>query len=455
MSQPFIEETYPVSRLCGDIHDLLIEGLPEVWVSGEVQRLSESRAGHVYMELVEKGDNDQIIGKLDAVIWRSTLRRIRPRLASAGQELSDGQEIRCRSRVDFYPAGGRLQLVISEIDPTFTLGRLELARRETLEALRMAGLIEANKSLELPPLVLDLALVTSAESAAYHDFLSTLTESGYGFRVHFIHASVQGAAAEREVVTALRAAAALPVDVVALVRGGGARSDLAVFDTRGVAEAVARCAKPVITGLGHQIDQSVADQVAHLSLSTPTQAAELLVERARGCEHRLDRLATDLRHYALAHLRRVREWLGRSEKGLDLVTLRLAARSQGLEHLAASLSRAAGVVLERQRRARHALGARLVEAAPRLLRRRARRPREIGPRIEQAGMRRLASASNRLEAYSRLRQTLSPERTLRRGFSITLNEQGQVLRRAASVAPGTRITSRLAEGEIASRVEER
>ena len=107
MSQPFIEETYPVSRLCGDIHDLLSEALPEIWVSGEVQRLSESRAGHVYMELVEKGENEQIIGKLDAVIWRSALRRIRPVLASTGQELADGQEIRCRSRVDFYPAGGR------------------------------------------------------------------------------------------------------------------------------------------------------------------------------------------------------------------------------------------------------------------------------------------------------------------------------------------------------------
>ncbi len=455
MSQPLIEETYPVSRLCGDIHDLLIEALPEVWVSGEVQRLSESRAGHVYMELVEKGDKDQIIGKLDAVIWRSALRRIRPELSRAGQALAEGQEIRCRSRVDFYPAGGRLQLVISEIDPAFTLGRLELARRETLEALRLAGLIETNRSLELPPLVLDLALVTSADSAAYHDFLSTLRESGYGFRVHFIHASVQGVAAERELVTALRAAAAMPVDCVALVRGGGARSDLAVFDTGGVAEAVARCGKPVIAGLGHQIDQSVVDQVAYLSLKTPTKAAEFLVERAQGCERRLDRLITDLRHHALGHLRQGREWLGRSEKGLDLVALRLGARRQRLEYLTTRLARAAGVILERQVRSRLVMGARLVEAAPRLLSHRSRLPREVAPRIVRAAGRRLATASDRLQGYARWRETLSPERTLRRGFSVTMDEHGQVIRRAAEVTPGTRITSRLADGELVSRVEER
>jgi exodeoxyribonuclease VII large subunit len=455
LNQPFIEETYAVSRLCADIHDLLAEALPEVWVSGELQRYSESRAGHAYMELVEKGDDDQIVGKLSAVIWRGDMRRIRPSLARAGQALADGQEIRCRGRVDFYPAGGRLQLMISEVDPTFTLGRLELARRETLEALRQAGLLEANKSLELPSPPLDLALITSADSAAFHDFMSTLQESGYGFRVHFIHASVQGAAAEREVVSALKAAAALPVDCIALVRGGGARSDLAVFDARAVAETVARCSRPVLAGLGHQIDQSVVDQVAHTSLKTPTKAAESLVERVRTCEADLDRIATDLRHHSLGHLRRVREWLGRSERGFEMVALRLVSRRQRLEHLTQSLVRAAGVVLDRQARSRQALGLRLAEAAPRLLSRSARQPHEVGPRIARAAQRRLATATERLEGYARVRHTLSPERTLQRGFSITLDEQGQVLRSAAGAAAGTRITSRLADGELISRVEER
>ena len=138
-----------------------------------------------------------------------------------------------------------------------------------------------------------------------------------------------------------------------------------------------------------------------------------------------------------------------------MVALRLVARRQRLEHLTKSLVRAAGVVLERQTRTRRSLGGRLAEAAPRLLSRRARQPREVGPRIARAASRRLASAADRLKGYARLSETLSPERTLRRGFSITLDDQGQVLRRAAAAAPGTRITSRLADGELVSRVEEK
>jgi len=448
-------ETYSVSRLCGEIREFVSTAFPEVWVSGELQRLHPSRAGHQYFELVEKGEDDEIVGKLDAVIWRSDNRRIQSELASSGQELADGQEIRCRGRIDFFERGGRLQLIVSEVDPSFTLGRLELRRRETLEALQKGGLFELNQQLALAPLALDVALVTSENSAAYHDFLSTLEESDYGFRVVFLHASVQGASAERELVSALSAAARLDVDCIALVRGGGAKSDLAVFDSRAVAEAVARAERPVLAGLGHQIDQSVTDLVAHRSLKTPTKAAEFLVERVVLAEQKLNSTALSLRHHGLGHLRRGRQLLGRAERGLELVGVRLAVRRQRVEHLAAMIGRAGQATVARRERESRAVAWRLAAAAPRLLARRALQPDGLAVRLGPAAEKRLAAARAGLEAYRRLCDGLAPAGTLRRGFSITRDAAGRAIRSAAEVSPGAHITTTLADGELSSRVEKR
>ena len=451
---PYREETYSVSELCGEIRELVAGTFPEVWVSGEIQRLKSSRAGHLYFELIEKGTDDDIVGKLDVAVWRTYNRQVQARLGRAGAVLAEGQEIRCLGRVDFYERGGRLQLIVSDIDPAFTLGRLELRRRETIEALRRAGLTELNKGLALPRVPLDVALVTSHESAAYHDFLSTLTESPYGFRVTFIHASVQGAPAEGELASALRLAAELPVDSIALVRGGGSRADLAVFDSRGVAEAVARAERPVLAGLGHETDQSVVDLVAHAGLKTPTKVAEFLVERVAGSETRLDRIGVDLRHHALGHLRGARELLGRAEGSIERVRLRLSSARKRWEYLGQGLRRASSASLSRSRREQQAILDRLAAAAPRLVDRRGALPQQISARLLPAARRRLVAGQARIEAYERLCAGLAPSRVLRRGFSITRDDTGRVVRQAAELRKGARIKTQLADGEVASRVEE-
>ncbi|HEY0782049.1 MAG TPA: exodeoxyribonuclease VII large subunit, partial [Thermoanaerobaculia bacterium] len=281
MTLPLFEPTYSVSQLCGEVRDFLAEAFPAVWVVGEAQRVRPSQRGHLYFELVEKGERDEIVGKLEAVIWKMDFQKVRRLLAASGQELQDGLQIRVRGSLDFYAPAGRLQLCVREVDPAFGLGLLERRRRETLAALTAAGLLERNRALPLPDLPLRIALITSHGSAAYHDFLSGLRDSGYGFRVLFVHASVQGKEAERDVVSALAALAgrAATIDLAVLIRGGGARSDLAVFDSRAIAEAIARAPFPVLTGLGHEIDTSIADLVAHTAVKTPTKAAELLVER--------------------------------------------------------------------------------------------------------------------------------------------------------------------------------
>jgi exodeoxyribonuclease VII large subunit len=431
----------------------LNEAFPAVWVVGEAQRVRPSARGHLYFELVEKGDRDEIVGKLDAVIWKGDLLRVQRMLSGSGQKISEGMQIRCRASIDFYGPGGRLQLCVREVDPTFTLGMLELRRRETLAALAAAGLLERNRSLPLADLPLTIALITSHGSAAYHDFLSGLAESGYGFRVVLMHAAVQGREAEREIVSALASLAGLPVDCAVLIRGGGSRSDLAVFDSRAIAEAIARAPFPVLAGLGHEIDVSIADQVAHQSFKTPTKVAEFLVERIARQEQRLDDLRRNLVREALEPLRAGREALGRAERGVELARMRLAAAGQRIDELARALTRLGRSALRQAGRRRDGLRVRLTELAPRRVQDMDRERRRLGERVVAGARADLRESRATLQGMERLCVQLAPERTLERGFSITRDPAGAILRHPDQVQAGDRITTRVSGGTLDSRVE--
>ncbi len=451
---PLLEPTYSVSQLCGEVRDFLGEAFPSVWVVGEAQRVRPSARGHVYFELVEKGERDEIVGKLDAVIWKTDYAKIQRLLAASEQRLTDGVQVRCRASLDFYAPSGRLQLCVREVDPAFTLGLLERRRRETLAALTAAGLLERNRGLALADLPLSIALITSHGSAAYHDFLSGLAESGYGFRVLFVHAAMQGREAEREVVFALRALAGVGVDCAVLIRGGGARTDLAAFDSRAIAEAIARAPFPVLTGLGHEIDQAIADLAAHTSFKTPTKVAEFLVERVARADQELEDLRRGLLREALEPLRAAREALGRAERGVSLARMRLAAAGARIDEHARALARLGRSVLRAEGRRQADLAGRLAELAPRRLAACARDRVHLGERVAAAARGRVREAAATLQGLERLSLQLSPERTLERGFSLTRDAAGRIVRQPEQVRPGDLIATRVAGGGFKSRVEE-
>ncbi len=451
----FAEPTWRVSQLGEEIKLFLNEAFPRVWVVGEVQRRRSSPRGHVYFELVEKGQGDQILGRIDAVLWRSAAQRVGRELAEAGLELAAGAEIRCRGRVDFWPPSGRIQFSVDAIDPVFSLGQLERRRRQTLQELARAGLLERNGSLPLPVVPLRIGLVTSEGSAAYHDFVKSLEASPYRFEVRLEHAAVQGPTAEREVSSALERLASSAVEVSVVVRGGGSRSDLAAFDSRRIAEAIATHPVPVLCGLGHEIDRSVADQVAHTAVKTPTGAAEFLIRRAeladealRDIERRLVRRA----HQALTVSQR------RVERGahrLVAAAQRLRRRADRLAEVGRLLGRLANQRIVGEQRRWRDLRAQLVREAPR----RTHQAHEQGDRLLRGIAKhtrwQLQQADREVEAVARLCRQLGPERTLARGFSITRTEAGAVLYDAGDVSPGDRVDTQLASGSLQSRVESR
>ena len=454
MTLSFQDETYTVAALCQEVCDLLQQVYPEIWVAGEVNRVREHRSGHFYFELIEKGDDDQIVGKVEAVCWRNDYRRVRQTLSASGQKITEGQEIRCRGQLDFYAPFGRLQFVVREVDPVFTLGLLARRRQETLAVLAKAGLLDRNSALSLAEVPLRVGLVTSHESAAYHDFLSSLRESRYAFQVFFVHAAVQGREAEREIVSALDWLQGREIDCLALIRGGGSRSDLAVFDSRRVAEAIAHFPAPVLTGLGHEMDQAIADLTAHSAFKTPTKVAEFLVEKVASAERSVADLRRSLGHRAIEMLRQSRQLLGRSERGLAIARHRLTRSGSELDSLSQRFPRAVATLLESHRRRLRELPRRLASASPLPIERSRQQPTRLAEKIAAGSRLRLRELTTKLSGWERLCIQLAPERTLERGFSITRDGKGRVLVDPGGLAAGDKVISQLAGGQLTSRVEE-
>ncbi|MEO8503052.1 MAG: exodeoxyribonuclease VII large subunit [Acidobacteriota bacterium] len=455
MTLPLFPETYSVSALAGEVRALLREAYDGVWVTGEIHALKIHRSGHVYLDLVEKdAAGDTILAKLDAVLWARDHERVRRLLTQHGQRLAEGLTIRCRCNVDFYPPHGKLQVQIRDIDPVFTLGALEMRRRETMAALVAAGLLDRNRALPLVDLPLRVALITSEGSAAYHDFLSTLSESGYGFQLLFFHAAVQGPQAEREVAAALAAVGRFAVDCVVMVRGGGARSDLAAFDSRAIAEAVAMTGVPVITGLGHEIDESIADRVAHTMQRTPTKAAEFLIGLVAEAEDRYQRVRSSLMREAEEPLLTARRRMERATQGLRLAVTRLARQGDRVRELGRGLAALSRRRLGEAARRREETRIRLGLAAPRMIQRQDEAAERPLRRLADLAGARLGKAAIVLAGLERLASSLDPQRTLHRGYSITRTSTGRLLRQPGEVRAGELLRTQIERGVVTSRVEE-
>ena len=472
--------TYTVSQFAWEVKGVLGDTWPAVWIAGEVQRLRPAARGQLYFELIEKGRGDRVQAKLDCVVWGDDRHRIETVMREAGVELEEGAVLRCAGRPDLWPGGGRFQFVVADIDPLFSLGALERRRRETLRALEAAGLLERNKRLPLASAPLDIGLVTSEGSAAYHDFLDTLGSSGFGFRVCLVHAAVQGASAEAEIGRAFELLGSFVrggnrLDAIALIRGGGSRSDLATFDSRRVARAVAESPLPVICGVGHQIDVSISDLVAHTTCKTPTEAAEFLASRVRDASRGMEDIARRL-------AREAREVLREAENRVSQAPRRLVSPSRALlrtraadcramrRELARSAERSLSAATQSVGGAGRTLGRRaestLLRAAERLRSASMRLPlpsrrilaearkleEDRRQRLLRGAPRALRRATEQLVAHERLCAQLSPERTLARGFSVTRRGDGGLVRSTGDAGPGAELRTRVADGSIRSIV---
>lgn len=450
------EPTFSVTELADAIGNALRASFrDEVWVRGEIRDLSRAQSGHVYFTLTEPGGSGSGGACLAVMLSSRTKGSVNTTLTKAGGgvRMTDGTDVRIRGRLDWYAPRGQLQLRMTAIDPAYTLGQLEMARAELLARLTEEGLLRANAALALPLAPLRVGLITSEGSAAEADFVDELRRSGFAFRVLRADTRVQGADAPRSIASAIRMLATHRLDVLALVRGGGARTDLAAFDDEAVARAIAACTVPVLTGIGHEVDTSVADEVAHTAAKTPTACAQLLVARVANLVSTLDgtwaaiatRAVRDVAHHderligQARHLSRsARVALDRSTTRLEVVAGRSRRASQaGLDVAGRRLDGHRGRITGAARS--HLRAAEVLVATGE------RRVAHRAPRAMADSERVLSGVEARLRA-------LDPERTLARGWSITRGPHGRVVRSPGDVAPGDELTTIVAGGELRSEV---
>ena len=428
------DPTFSVPELLGAVRALVRAGFPdEVWVEGEIGSIKRTAAGHVFLDLVEPGAmGAPPVALVPVVLWDDARREVNATLRAHGAvRMSEGVRIRIRGQLDAYPRGGRIQVRMTAIDPDFTVGRLAVERDRLLRALAAEGLLERNAAVPLPVVPVRVGLVTRVGSAAHADVLDELRGSGLGFSVLEADTAVQGVGAERRVAAALRALAGAGAEVVLVVRGGGARTDLVAFDAEVVARTVADLDVPVLTGVGHEVDDTVIDAVAHLAFKTPTACAAGLIDHVRRAVAHLDDVAADLARSAPAAV-------ARRGHDLDLVAGRLGrAGTATVARGQAELERRAGSL--RTSAARQLRGAdhRLDRVAAAVV----RRP----PRL-------LAGAEARLAVASARTSAADPARALARGWSITRTADGAVVRDPAAVAPGDELITTVAGGRVRSTV---
>ena len=378
-----------------------------LWVSAEISEIKVNYSGHCYLELVEKGgDNGVPTAQARAVVWRSNYPRIAGYFeAETGQRLAAGIKILAKALVTYHELYG-FSLQITDIDPSYTLGDMERQRQMTIAQLQKEGVWDMNREAPMPVVVQRVAVVSSANAAGYQDFCKELAKSPYRFEVTLFDAFMQGAAAEESIVTALCAVAERmdEFDAVVLIRGGGSASDLNCFNAYRLCAHVAQFPLPILTGIGHDKDTSVADMVAHTALKTPTAVAGWLVERMTQTEGWLDYAALQLH---------------------DATKAAMHASEVRLERLTGDLRQMSGDLLTRQRlRAEH-LSALLPEAVRNFL----------------------ARQATRLDNAAELIAGRSPERILRLGFAV-VRTGGKAVVSARGVRKGDALEIEVADGTI-------
>ncbi|ABK97814.1 exodeoxyribonuclease VII large subunit [Pelobacter propionicus] len=308
---------FPLSAITKRINELLEPAISkQFWVKAEISTGRE-RGGAFYCDLVETNAGGKIVAKIACTIWQSELATIRRAFKAKNMDLvlSNGTVVGFLCSLQFSPQYG-LSLRVIDADPSIALGEMELKKRDIIERLQKEGMFETNKELSVPLLPLRLGLITSAGSAAYNDFIQTLTASGYGFKVFVADAMMQGDQTEKSVMRALDALARLEVDLVSIVRGGGSKTDLYFLDNEAIARRIAGFGKPVWTGIGHEIDTSVLDYVANRSFKTPTAAAEELVARFIQMRRQLDEATNTLQTVWTYRLKLDRDYLTRAMTGI-------------------------------------------------------------------------------------------------------------------------------------------
>lgn len=406
-----------------------------VWVAAEIAEMKVNYSGHCYMELVEKGGANSVPkAQARAVVWKSGWQSLSAYFRGVtGSDLAMGMKVLLKVAVSYHELYG-FSLQISDIDPSYTLGDWERQKQETIARLQSDGVFDMNREAGLPLAVQRVAVVSSAGAAGYRDFMQEIGRYAYRFELTLFEAVMQGHATEDSVVAALESIADRidDFDAVVLIRGGGSQSDLAAFNSYRLCSHIAQFPLPVLTGIGHDKDQSVADMVAAVELKTPTAVAGWLGERLASLDRLLDELTDKTRRGA--------------EYILDGEKLRLERAARMVSIGAVEMTRRLEVRLER-------LSAELARQSGEYFLRQGHRLENIGMFLRERPSVYLARQAERLEAMERTVALRRPENILALGFAIVRSD-GKSVRDASALTEGQQVEIALARGTVGATIND-
>ncbi len=418
------------------IKQALQGALPDTyWVRAETSEVHvNAYSGHCYLEFIEKDEHTgQIAARARGTIWASRFGMLRPYFEQeAGRPFTSGLKVLVCVAVEFHPLYG-LSLTVHDIDPTFTVGDMVRRRKEIIRQLQSDGVFDLNRALSLPPLPQRIAVISSATAAGYEDFTDQLLHNEYGFPfyVKLYPALMQGERTEASIIAALDRIYAHheAFDAVVIIRGGGSTADLSSFDSYALATNCAQFPLPIITGIGHERDDTVVDLVAHTRLKTPTAVAAFLI---------------DCMALRLTELTELRDRLCRA------TNTHIEREQQTLHTIASRFPLLVAGHIERRRTEWHRLSARLA-TVPQLIERHRERIAALPLRLRRAADSLLMRRRHTLELSEQHIRLASPDLLLKRGYTLTLRD-GVIVKHAASLSPGDAVTLRFADGEQEAQI---
>lgn len=401
------------------------------WICAEVSQISVASNRHCYLELIERTPKRGIIAQARAHIWRETYALLSPYfIKMTGNAISAGMKILVQVEINFHEQFG-YSLNILDIDPSFSLGDMAVRRQEVIDQLRKEGIFELNKELELPRPLSRIAVISSESAAGYGDFMQQMRQSGLGFRLQLFPCSMQGRQVETDIVSALEQIAQdSQWEAVAIIRGGGSVTDLNAFDSYTLASHVAQFPLPVLTGIGHERDDSIVDLVANTRLKTPTAVAAFLIDLRRQEYDTVNSLDDAL---------------------LRLPQQILQMRKERLHHLLLRYQVSQLRFLQSQREQLQALSGKLTSGALVRLSAEKIRIESLGQCAEAGSRKVLATNQNLLQVLSQRLLANDPHLMLKRGYSITTC-RGRIVRSVEHLNPDDILTMSLMDGTVESRI---
>ncbi len=383
-----------------------------LWVNCEIAQVNFAK-GHYFLSLVEKNTvDDTIIAQSDAVIWKNDYLKIRKRLGTQVEQiLHNGTQVLLQIQIDYHERYG-LKFIIKNIDLQYTIGQLELKRQEILQRLVKEKLLEKNSTLLLPYVIQNIAVLSSSRAAGWKDFIFQIQHNPYQyqFNIELFESSMQGIDVEKDIIKQFKKIkqASKPYDVIVLIRGGGAKLDLMAFDNYKICKAIAKISLPVLTGIGHEIDETLADKVAHTTLKTPTAVADYIIMHNAHFEQGIQQGALRIQQLSQERIKGQTLCLQhRQQQIIQLSKLQVFAEKNRIKNIAESLPHFTNFILKAKKM-------------------------------------QLKNVEDKL-------RLVSPEQVLKRGYSL-VSKDGKLLKNSKEIGKGDEVNIQLYQGELNAEI---